>query len=114
MKGPRKTGDPSHFGRTADSARAAARTPTGGGRLHLLRHGGLEVVPLVAKLLEEPAALDLAAEGAERPFHRIGLVENDFDHRFLRSVAPALAAETDDVLRGRALLTLNDLELDLL
>ena len=69
---------------------------------------------LVPELLEEAGALHLATESAERAFHRIGLVQNDFDHRFLRSVATALAGGADDVLRGGALLALHDLELDLL
>src|SRR6478609_3509015 len=113
-KGPRRSGSPFVLRRSRGSARPAAGTPTSGGRLHLLGHGGLQIVTLVPELLEEPGALHLATESAERAFHRIGLVQNDFDHRFLRSVATALAGGADDVLRGRALLALHDLELDLL
>src|SRR5262249_5573076 len=111
-KGPRYPGGLFALRRSRRSARPATGTPTGGGRLDLPSHARLEVVPLVPELLEEARALHLAAEGAERPFHRIRLVQNNFDHDS-SEVWRALTADADDVLRGGALLALHDLELDL-
>src|SRR5262249_45973376 len=100
---------------------------------------GLLVVPLLAQVFQDACLLDLSLELLERPVETISFVESDFNHRILgrnewlsgskepsrcnrpgsfsRAIiypARGLTPELDDVLGGRALGALDDVELDAL
>src|SRR5687768_16517313 len=50
------------------------------GGLELLRLTRLHVVPLLAKILQDPRLENLLLERLERPVQAVGLAQCDFDH----------------------------------
>src|SRR3954463_7330392 len=84
--------------------------PLSSGGLDLARFARLHVVPLPPEILQDPRLLHLALERLERELEAIRFGELDFDHG--SAVYPGLVAEFDDVLGGRALSALDDVEFD--